>query len=237
MIFVRALFVFAILILPATSFALPVPGVPTAGIVVTGLNGPITLSAIVSANTDGTFTAILDTALLPVPPTLFVIDAEILFNPDPFVQYSFGVQNLSAGPLTFSFLFVTPFGGGPYSTLTSSHSSTVIDGTVPDGTVEVTPSGGTFIHRPEINLVPTTVGQLGDGCDVSVSPALCDLASGSFAISPVSGPGTLGVTVAFTLSAGDLYAANGRVELVPEPGTFILGLGVLAGLLYRQRRR
>lgn len=250
MTLVRALFVvFAILMVPAVSFAIPVPGTPTADVVVTGLNGPIRLSAIVTPTTDVTFTAILDTALLPVPPTLFVIDAEILFNTDPFVQYSLGVTNLALVPTTFTFFLATPFGGGPYSTLLSSHASNVTDGgPTPNGSVEVTPSGGALIHRPQINGVETAVGQFGDGCTPSGSPsfsAFCDVGSGSFAIPAVSGPGTLGVTVAFTLSPGDSYAATGRVEIfdgrgttgVPEPSAFILGVGVLAGLVYYRRRR
>jgi MYXO-CTERM domain-containing protein len=253
MTLVRALFVFATLILPASSFALPVPGVPTAVLVVSGVTGPIEFSVLPS---NGEFTASLDLFL----PNVFEILGDVSFDPDPFVEYSFGVKNFLAVSQTFSFTFLTPFGGGPYSRLSSSHSSNVTDGATvgvaTDGSVLVTPVGGTFIHRPQINGAPavgldgvTLVGQFGPGCDPSGAPgfsAFCNVGSGTFPISPVSGPpGSLSVTVSFELSPGDLYATSGRVELLdavsptatPEPSTLLLGLGVLAGILYRQRRR
>jgi hypothetical protein len=167
-------------------------------------------------------------------------------NTDPFVAYSFGVINFTGAPLTFSFLFSSPFIGGPYPVLISNHSSSVTAGHSGPPPVTVTPAGVSgFVHTPMINGVPTTVGRHGDGCVVGTPPdpaaGPCDSGGGFFSITPVTGPGTLGVHVAFTLSPGDNYSTNGRVELtsvvIPEPTTMALGFTALLGLfLYRRVR-
>jgi hypothetical protein len=170
-----------------------------------------------------------------------------LLDADPFIAYGIAVTNLSAVPLTFNFSFSSPYLGGPYNSLESSHSSSVTDsGSRPDGSITVSPVLPlTNIHNPHIDGVPVTAANLGAGCALAGAPgfsASCN--TNPLVAVPVStfATGFFDVTVGFTLSPNDIYTANGRVELkntaVQESGTFtLLGLGLTAIGFVSCRRR
>jgi hypothetical protein len=234
------------LVLPVLSFA-ATAGPPDLSLVVTDPTGEVLARLDWQARSDDK----LWIADLPsLVPGLFEIQAgAVVTNPDPFIEYAFGVKNFTAMPLMFTFIFATPVVGGPYDTLISSHASTITEGAIlggsPDGTHLVTPGVNAFIHTPSIDGVDTAVGVIGDGCAGAGDPfsGPCDGPSGSTdPIASVS-PASLDVTVSFVLSAGDLYSTTGRVEisdvgpgLIPEPSTYMLGLSALGALLVFRRR-
>jgi hypothetical protein len=174
------------------------------------------------------------------------VSLSVRSNADPFIDYAIAVKNDTAAPLPYDFTYIQPFVGGPYSTLFTSHSGSVTDssnafvGT--DGSVTVSVAMGSVVHQPTLN--GALVDGLNTGCVVTMAPGgsgNCP-ANGLSATVPVStGPtGELDVEVHFTLSAGDIYTLNGRVELfpaqVPEPATLLLiGGGALALALRRRR--
>jgi hypothetical protein len=172
------------------------------------------------------FTSVLGT---PLPQTL-------TFNPDPFFDYAFGVTNSSAAPLTFTFTFTGPYVGGPYTLMTSSHASSV----TAVGGATVGTGVNPFIHTPLLDGTPIGALALGDGCVIAGTGSFpCDASGPSVGTAVASAAsGIFGVALSWTLSPGDSYSLNGRVELsnVPEPGTLAL---LLAGfiLLFGMARR
>ncbi len=162
-------------------------------------------------------------------------------NPDPFVEYSFGIKNFVGSTANYVFSFLSPYIAGPYTQLQSSHASTITDGAPVNGGVVVNSFGGGWIHRPEIDGIAAP-GNFGGGCS-GVGPAgfstTCNPFDTGFFGVATAGSGTFGVKVGFSLSGGDLYSTSGRVELseVPEPGTLALLLAGLTGILAIGRRR
>jgi hypothetical protein len=170
----------------------------------------------------------------------------VSFKEDPFVDYGFAVKNFAGAPLSFLFVFTTPYVGGPYSLLDSSHSSSVTDSSPTDGTVTVTTDKKASIHTPAIDGVDIVGGALGVGCAPAGAKgfsAVCEAPAGvvGFPVATLAA-GTLSITVSFTLSPGDIYTANGRTEIyngavIPEPSTYAMAIGGLGLLLVARRFR
>ncbi|MDX2181261.1 MAG: PEP-CTERM sorting domain-containing protein [Bryobacteraceae bacterium] len=167
------------------------------------------------------------------------------FKEDPYVDYAIAVKNFGAVPLSFSFTFLTPYAGGPYFLLDSSHSSSVTDSSPTNGAVTVALDKKGSIHTPNLDGVDILGGALGAGCapvGAKGFSAGCEAPAGVVGL-PVAtlAAGTLSVTVNFTLSPGDIYTANGRVEIynnpIPEPSTYAMAIGGLGLLLAFRRLR
>ena len=176
----------------------------------------------------------------------YLITGGMFADPDPFIGYGVAVTNFTGAPLGFLFAFFSPYLGGPYNTLDSSHSSSVTDsGAQPNDSVVVTPTDASgFVHVPHIDGGTVPAANIGVGCTVNPpGPAggsdACEL--NSFLSVPVATlpAGFFDVFVGFTLSANDIWSGNGRVELrneVPEPVSLALvGLGLGAVVLIRRR--
>lgn len=178
----------------------------------------------------------------------FVAAGIIAVNTDPYFDYGLSFKNMTGGDLNISFLFTAPFLDGPWDRLQSSHSSSVTDGrsskAALDGTItaKATDAAG-LIHLPQVDGATIVVGAISEGCAPTGPSGFSDGCAGFSnivaGIPATAAAGTFGVKVALSLSAGDVYTANGRVELqvVPEPGTALLvGVGLLlAGVSARRR--
>src|SRR5688572_12532463 len=99
----------------------------------------------------------------------FVISGSALLDVDPFISFDFFVTNFIPDPLTFAFLFDSPYTGGPYNVLLSEFSSEVtdVDG---NGSVNVIPEASGFMSVPQIDGVNVPAAALGDGCSLVIAP-------------------------------------------------------------------
>jgi hypothetical protein len=71
----------------------------------------------------------------------YFVTAALSADPDPLIDYSVSASNFSSAPMSFVFAFFNNYVGGPYDTLTSSHSSTAFGGgSIPNHHVIVTRS-------------------------------------------------------------------------------------------------
>jgi len=206
---------------------------------------PFPLTPAMAAGVGGTWSA--DVSFFGANATM---EGTITSNADPFLDYSFGVMNLTASNLTFSFLFLSPYDGGPFGVLKSSHASSVTDGgAAPDGAVVVKPDAATgFVHNPMVDGSLVTAAAISPGCTLAAPPGFSDNCQGfSFITVPVASglAGTFGVKIEFNLAPGDLMALTGRVELlqslsepIPEPAyTAIIGLALVGLSVTRRFRR
>jgi hypothetical protein len=160
-------------------------------------------------------------------------------SPDPFLNYAVGFINPFAATTSFTLTILMPYVGGPYNSLTLSHSSNATDGNA---------SGGATVG---LNVDPNVANALLDGvietgldtgCTIIPPPnsQTCFAGADSTVAVASGAAGTFGVRLDFTLSPGDLYAATGRVELdnsaIPEPSTyFFIGTGLAALVAFRRR--
>jgi len=178
------------------------------------------------------------------------VSGTINSNPDPFLDYSFGVMNLTSSDLTFSFLFLSPYAGGPFGGLKSSHASSVTDGgAAPNGAIVISPDAATgFVHNPVLDGAEITAAAVSPGCALAAAPGFSDNCQGFSLIAvPISSglTGLFGVRLQFTVSPGDLISLVGRVELleelaepIPEPAyAAIVGLVLVALSLVGRFRR
>jgi len=184
---------------------------------------------------------------ITVPDVFSLRSFSAVINSDPFINYAFAIANLTAAPQDVTVVFSSPFTGGPYGSLASSHQLGVTDGDG-NGSVSVQPiAGQSFIHQPFVD--GADVDGLNPGCTLSPGAggsASC-YASGAPTFVGIStgATGTFGVRIQFTLSPGDLISTSGRVELfpsgvplgnTPEPATLgTLGAGLAALVVWRRR--
>lgn len=174
----------------------------------------------------------------------FSLFLSLATNPDPFVTYGLAVTNNTNAALNFLFTFSSPYIGGPYTSVNSSHSSSYTrNGTT---NASINPYMGSHIHRPFVDGSDVNGAFIATSCMVSTPPA-----SGACTYPDIMGlayttaaAGNFGVKVGFTLPANAsrlVYTANGEVELavVPEPSTILLfaaGLFALSIVVMQKRR-
>ncbi len=176
-------------------------------------------------------------------PSFLFTGGQAATAPDPFVGFSFGVINTTSSSLLFSYDFITPFGGGPYTQAQTIFVDSLLD-TAFAGTSTVTPSGDPFIMESYVNGVLISGFGRGGACTTAPSPFFFCQSSAVGSLGPVpylsAASGNLEVKGSFTLDPNSQLILTGRTDLlapVPEPGSLMLlgsGLIGLAGIARRK---
>ncbi|MCI0334287.1 MAG: PGDYG domain-containing protein [Planctomycetes bacterium] len=184
-------------------------------------------------------------------------------DPDPSITFSLTTTDLGA-PSSFGFTFILPLAPvfpNP-STVLDSLSGSVTNGPPPGGpgvtvTALAPPAGipvdGDGVAELQVYTLSDDGGMTWKNVGLDAGPTtfvpLAPFASGDYGAynqGPIptiaGGPWThMRVDLTFGLSGGgDVFTLNGAKVLVPEPGTFALGLlliGALIGFSRRQSRR
>jgi hypothetical protein len=167
-----------------------------------------------------------------------LMDWQFALDPDPSVIELFAIQNNTAADQTYIFSALLPVPAqGPQLVLSGSVGGSVTDvngdgATLTDNGNPIYTSilDGAFVQTLLDPPQSYTTGAFGSEV---VGPA-------SFGPIPFGGPvnNFIGVTIQFTLSAGDIasFTSVFNVEPIPEPGTLLLLGSGLVGLIGFSRR-
>lgn len=174
----------------------------------------------------------------------FRLSADLLINPDPFVDYGleFVSDDCPGGNCVIvppNIITIVEFEDGPWSGLYSSFYMFVRDANN-DGRVSATGMlpGGRMMYT---SVEGTPYHQLGNGCSFQdVTPgfsSVCDDAT-LYSLIPETGTnGLLMLQISFLPSLGDAFGFRGTAALVPEPATWSLLLLAVVPLWRGCRRQ
>ncbi|RIL07833.1 MAG: hypothetical protein DCC71_01770 [Proteobacteria bacterium] len=168
-----------------------------------------------------------------------VLNWNLHLDADPTVLNFFALQNNLATPQTFTITVSIPTAGsfGPPSVVSGSIGGSITDTTGNGATL--TNSGTNSIYTALVDGSP--VQTLLDDPQSYAAGAFGSQTFGPAAFGPtVVGYGatnSIGITVQFTLSPGDIASYTSVFTLIPEPGTMVLVAAGIAGIAGFGRRR
>lgn len=166
---------------------------------------------------------------------------------DPYVTNNLVVTNPTVATQTFVATVLLPIPAFAYDEVVFSSFGVSVTDSNGDGILTFGKSGATPNYQGLVNTttlelaldtLPGSPLTLAD-CTPFVS-AGCTATSSNGVASQAAGPGVatnIGITLTFTLSPGDSAALTSRFEIVPEPGTLLLGATSLLGAWAVRRKR
>lgn len=216
---------------------------PALGLGVTVFQGPtqtanwsLGSNAAFITNPDGTFTY---TGTNPTN-SVWSFDWDVTVKPDPFINASLSITNLASTTQTFNILFSLPVGssfapGSMSGSLGGSFTDLNTDGLVSlaninwSGIIDANPSAMSLL------AFGGTCGPGSFGCTINLSTV-----NGGPTLYPAGVTSSIGLKLAFDLSAGDKATFNTSFAVVPVPvpaAVWLFGSGLLAlGGLARRRK-
>ena len=178
------------------------------------------------------------------PSNMWEVELENLtIEVDPVVNAVVSIQNLSAGPQTYTFTVMLP-AVVPGATLHGGTSTASYVDVSFDGLGSLSQSGGTPLYMGMIDgagvlglLPPVDVGSVPLTAPFAGGSAVAQATRGLPGPTLPSGPVTASIAIQhkFTLTAGDTGTFNSLFVVTPEPTT--VGLLLISGLVALKRRR
>jgi hypothetical protein len=177
------------------------------------------------------------------------ISISAMWDADPFITFGVTTTNLTAGPVTYSFLFGTPIVPGMYSYAQSSLGGSVTSGVTGTSTVGISAVYPTFLSGyGTVGSVPTNlnVDNGNTPCTATNGTSTCNFSSVSNSFAPTFYDNLEALLTYTQTDVQSVVSFTGRIDLlevaptvVPEPSAFLLmaaGLGALGVVVRRARR-
>jgi hypothetical protein len=169
--------------------------------------------------------------------------SEVEADLDPFVSGNWAITNTSSVTQIFTLTVDLPVIALPSTLMYGTSSISVLDANGAGGAT-LASVGALALYNGRIDLAPVipATNLFGPGYALVVGLLGSDSDTDSFGVPPGSIPGpavvtTIGLQHVFSLTAGDRATFNSLFSVVvPEPGTLMLVLGGLGGLVLLGRR-